>query len=209
MTQLTIRLFGYPQFLIDNVPIKVERRKTLALAIYLAVETGLKRSANPGRWQAINGSGQKAYQCIGRETLSALFWPDYPAEKAGSYLRQALWDFSKAAGEEWLIKDSQAVGFNLDAPVGIDVNTFREIYTRQVSGLHQQAASTSTLIHLSELYREDFLTGFTLADSPAFDDWQSLHTESLRLQLTLILEELVDRLSAQRQFDQGIQYALR
>ena len=35
MQQLTIHLFGPPQFFLDETPLKVERRKTLALLAYL------------------------------------------------------------------------------------------------------------------------------------------------------------------------------
>ena len=31
-----------------------------------------------------------------------------------------------------------------------------------------------------DLYRDGFLTGFTLPDAPAFDEWQFFETESLR-----------------------------
>jgi hypothetical protein len=31
-----------------------------------------------------------------------------------------------------------------------------------------------------QLYRDDFLAGFTLHDSASFDDWQRLQTEALR-----------------------------
>jgi predicted ATPase len=41
-----------------------------------------------------------------------------------------------------------------------------------------------------ELYRADFLTGFTLADSPEFDEWQFFLAESLRRELASALERL-------------------
>ena len=40
------------------------------------------------------------------------------------------------------------------------------------------------------LYRDDFLTGFTLPDAPDFDDWQRDQTESLRGMLSDALERL-------------------
>ena len=47
------------------------------------------------------------------------------------------------------------------------------------------------LAHLTaavELYSEDFLAGFTLPDSPTFDEWQFFQRESLR-QLSKIVQE--------------------
>ena len=41
------------------------------------------------------------------------------------------------------------------------------------------------------LYRDDFLTGFSLSDSPNFDEWQQAQTESLRQGLVTALRRLI------------------
>ena len=204
----SVHLFGYPQFFVDDRPVKVERKKTLALAAYLAIETGLSGSPNrPG--DAASEPGPSTFKVCGREALAALFWPDCPAEKALAYLRQAVWDFTRAAGEEWLVKDHQSIGLNPKVAVDIDVSRFRAMFTRQNPSLQSEVASTAALLELNELYRNDFLAGFTLPGCPNFDEWQTLHTETLRLQITIVLEELVDRFSNQRDYDQAIHHALR
>lgn len=91
MPNLSIRLFGYPRFLLDGVPLKMERRKTLALAAYLAVE-GTQRE-------------------ISREQIATLLWPDCGQDQAGAYLRQALWDFAKAAGDSWIAREEKTLLF--------------------------------------------------------------------------------------------------
>ena len=59
------------------------------------------------------------------------------------------------------------------------------------------------------LYREDFLTGFTLPDCLDFDEWQFFHTEGLRQELAVALERLVRGYSIQGAYEAAIPYALR
>jgi DNA-binding SARP family transcriptional activator len=68
------------------------------------------------------------------------------------------------------------------------------------------------LPHLREavsLYRDDFLAGFTLRDSPEFDEWQRFQTEEIRRELTEALERLVRGQSAREDFKRAIPYAKR
>ncbi|NIP69311.1 MAG: tetratricopeptide repeat protein, partial [Planctomycetales bacterium] len=60
-----------------------------------------------------------------------------------------------------------------------------------------------------ELYRGDFLAGFSLRDSPNFDEWQFFQTESLRQELASALERLVRGHSAQGAYESAIPYARR
>jgi len=173
MTALTIRLFGYPQFLVDDIPAKFERKKTLALAAYLAVET------TPG------SSG------FARGTLTTLLWPEVPPEQAGAYLRQALWDFAKSAGEEWIVRDSASIGLNPQAEIQVDVLHFESLLARWKTGMQEDRAALAALNELTGLYQADFLSGFSLRDSPTFDDWQALTSETLRTHLLQALEALV------------------
>jgi DNA-binding SARP family transcriptional activator len=59
------------------------------------------------------------------------------------------------------------------------------------------------------LYTDDFLAGFTLRDSPDFDEWQFFQAESLRQDLGAALEQLVRGLSAQDEYETAIPYARR
>jgi len=188
MTSLTIRLFGYPQFLVDDIPAKFERKKTLALAAYLAVKT------TPG----ISG--------FARETLTALLWPEYPPEQASAYLRQALWDFAKSAGEDWIVRDSVTVCLNPQADIRVDVIHFESRLARWKTGAKEDSAA---LNELAGLYQADFLAGFTLRDSPAFDDWQALTSETLRTHLLQALDELVSLYCQVRDYDSAAPHAHR
>jgi len=59
------------------------------------------------------------------------------------------------------------------------------------------------------LYRDDFLAGFTLRDSPAFDDWQFFQAESLRREMADALETLALCHSEAGQFEPAIASARR
>jgi class 3 adenylate cyclase len=59
------------------------------------------------------------------------------------------------------------------------------------------------------LYHDDFLTGFTLPDSPDFDDWQLFQAEALRQELADTLERLVQGYAAQEAYKPALAYARR
>ncbi|MFQ5617253.1 MAG: BTAD domain-containing putative transcriptional regulator, partial [Anaerolineales bacterium] len=65
------------------------------------------------------------------------------------------------------------------------------------------------LTQAARLYRGDFMTGFTLRDSPAFDDWQFFEAERLRRKFAGALERLVACHAKRDELDPAIQHARR
>ena len=61
----------------------------------------------------------------------------------------------------------------------------------------------------ANLYWENFLAGFTLRDSPGFDDWQLFQAESLQRELGGVLVRLVQGHCDQGQVETAIEYARR
>jgi DNA-binding SARP family transcriptional activator/predicted ATPase len=201
MPHLIIRLFGLPQFFLDETPLKVERRKTLALLSYLACASEGSSGGSRG---------------VSRETLSALLWPDAAQEQATAYLRQALWDFSKVAGEGWIEREGASMRLRQDEMVRVDVRTFNNhmaYWKRAGQGNIDEDSFSQNAIPLLEeavsLYTGDFLEGFTLRDSPDFDEWQTLQAEGLRLQLSDALEGLSRLYSLQERYEPAIAAARR
>ncbi len=194
MAKVSIHLFGPPQFFLDETPLKVERRKTLALLSYLGCALGEGRS---------------------RETLSALLWPDASQEQAAAYLRQALWDFSKVAGEGWVERDGPVIRLLAEKNVQVDVLDFRERVDRWKRGDQERLDGRDNpefiplLEEAARLYTADFLAGFSLRDCPDFDEWQTLQAEGLRLQLGEALEALARLYQAQGAYEQSIASARR
>lgn len=160
--QLVVRLFGYPQIERDGAIVRVSRHKTAALLSYLAV----------------TGSGH------GRPALAALLWPDYDAEQAGAYLRYALWELRKAMGDAALEVDRDTLALRQDPHLTVDVVRFSSLIAAWRA---DPSADPNRLVPLLDeavtLYRDDFLSGFTLSDSPAYDEWQFLQSEHLRQEL--------------------------
>ncbi|MEJ2748389.1 MAG: BTAD domain-containing putative transcriptional regulator [Anaerolineae bacterium] len=160
MADIQMQLLGPPQIRRDGQIVTVNTRKALALSAYLAV-TNRRHS---------------------RDTLIALLWPDLDQQRGRAALRTTLSVLKKALGEMGLIVENDLVGLDLTV-ITCDVAEF----TARI------AHGTPDYAHLNEaaaLYRDDFMAGFTLADSAAFDAWQQEQTDHFRRQLGLVLQQL-------------------
>ena len=86
----------------------------------------------------------------------------------------------------------------------MDVQQFErllsECRTHGHAGDQVCARCLEPLTQAAALYRDDFLTGFTLADAPDFDDWQRDQTENLRSVLSGALERLTRCLASHGDF---------
>ena len=191
MSRLALLLLGPPRIECDGEPVEIRRRKAIALIIYLAV-TGQSHS---------------------RDALATLLWPEYDQSRARAGLRRVLAALKKALGEGWLDVDREAVELNPDAEVWLDVSEFQDRLAEcRTHGHPQEEVCPACLPLLAEaaaLYRDHFLVGFTLRDSPDFDEWQFFQTEGLRDELASALERLTHAHSAQGEFEQAIAYARR
>jgi len=116
-------------------------------------------------------------------------------------------------GEGWLDADRETVSLSPGAEIWLDVVEFQERLAEcRTHGHPQEKACPACLPLLAEaaaLYRDDFLAGFTLPDSPGFDEWQFFRTEGLRDALASALERLAHGHSARGEFEQAIAYARR
>ncbi len=199
MKSLAIHLFGYPRLFLDGTEVKVARRKTLALAACLAVGESLTRSQRtPVGYSADPRS---------REAVATLLWPDCSQEQAAAYLRQSLWDFSKSAGEGWVDREGSILQLVKEDQVWVDVIEFLQLLEK--ANTCPPAEIEQALRRAVDLYQDDFMAGFSLRDSPAFDDWQSLGAETLRIRLGETLQQIVQMTGARREYDDAIGLAKR
>jgi DNA-binding SARP family transcriptional activator/class 3 adenylate cyclase len=191
MSQLILRLLGMPHIELEGSPIGVDRRKAIALLVYLVLTHGAQ----------------------GRDGLATLLWPGYDQVTARGNLRRALSLLHNALRQEWLEVDRESVAFKRDDDLWLDVAEFRQLLAECRS--HGHPANTACdrciapLTLAASLYRDDFLTGFTLPDAPDFDEWQRFETESLRHELSGALELLAACYAAQREFGAAIAHARR
>ena len=189
--RLVLQFLGLPQIYLDDQPVVTDRRKAIALLAYLVV----------------NDIGYP-HQRYTRESLSTLLWPDYEQAKAFSNLRRTIWEVHQALGENWLIADRESVRLNPGAEIDLDVSHFQDL----LSQAHQQGEISfriPLLVDAFKLYRNHFLTGFSLKDAYPFNEWAFTESEELRHKLADALTLLSEDYCAQGQPDKAIPYARR
>ena len=168
MPQLQLHFLGNPELHLHGRPVKWPTRKTLALLVYLVVT---------GRVQT-------------RDTLTALFWPESTTGQGRAalrntlaYLRQVLDD----RATHYLLIEREALGFDLKADSELDLD-------RVTAAVHAGRSATPDTVLLQaaiDLYRGDFLTGFSLSDAPEFDHWASRQREHWHRQIEQVCHRLL------------------
>ena len=167
MSRLNLRLFGLPRFEVDGQPVVTDRRKALALLIYLS----------------INGMDYT------REALATLLWPDQDTSHVLAYLRRTLWEINQTFGAGLVRTERDIVGLYPEArsQMWIDVSRFRTLVA-------QSRAREQEIIPLLEeavrLYRDDFLAGFNLKDASLYEDWVGTQSAALKKEYFFALEAL-------------------
>jgi len=188
---LALYLLGPPRVERDGVPVRLDRRKAVALVAYLAV-TG---------------------QSHRRDSLINLLWPEYDSSRGRAALRRTLYTLRDALGSDWLAADREQMGIEPDAAFWTDAVQFHqhlaecETHDHTVSEVcHRCLAPLTAAV---ELVRGEFMCGFGLRDSANFDDWQLLQGELIHRELDGALRRLVDWHSVQGEFEAAVGYARR
>ncbi|MGE5224026.1 MAG: AfsR/SARP family transcriptional regulator, partial [Omnitrophica WOR_2 bacterium] len=183
MSCFSLFLFGSPQIEKNGASVEIDTRKAVALLAYLVI-TGVSHR---------------------RETLAALLWPDYDQSHAMGALRRTLSAVRKSLGVDCLQVNRETVEINPAADLWVDVTEFRRLLAECDTHGHSTSQVCSLCLPLLEealkLYRNDFMAGFTLRDSPEFDDWEFFQSEELRRALAGLLERLVQGYAAQKEYE--------
>ncbi len=191
MSRLTIHLLGTPRLEFEGQPLAFDTRKAIALLAYLAVT---------GEAQA-------------RDTLAAFLWPEYDQSRSRAALRRTLSTLKAAVDGYGLAIERETLSLDQSADLWIDVRHFRQLLKSCQTHGHDPDAvcplCQPLLSEAVELYRDDFMAGFSLRDSIPFDDWQSMQSERLRRELGMALRGLVQCHQAQGQFNQAIDHTRR
>jgi DNA-binding SARP family transcriptional activator len=135
-----------------------------------------------------------------RDWLAAFLWPDFDDSHAKAALRRTLSALKTAVGPEVLNSTREAISLQPDH-VWCDVTEFRRLLADVVD---ESGLETAVV-----LYRDDFLTGFTLRDSLPFDDWQIVTAQTLRRELETALEKLVNQASVLGNWQKSLTLAHR
>jgi predicted ATPase len=191
MARLELFLFGPPRLVRAGHTLNLGLRKAFALFIYLAVTK----------------------QPHSRDALATLFWPEEGQRSARGNLRRALHRINEALQAEMLVHDGENVSLDPGADLWIDSEAFtrHRLAALAAGDLEMQPvpAAVQALEAAAALYTDDFLAGFTLPDSPAFDEWQFFQREGLRHALAAILAALAKQYHQAGNLAQAIEWARR
>lgn len=172
MPELTIRTFGAPSVHYQDNAISVDTRKAIALLIYLVVE------AQPRT----------------RDTLAALLWPDQDQSRSRAALRRTLSVLHKALDGQYLAIERERVALAGSVTPWVDVVEFHRLLASRSGHGHADkevcVACLDPLREAAQLYVDDFLAGFNLRDSEAFEEWQFGQRQALRDELSVTLAAL-------------------
>jgi DNA-binding SARP family transcriptional activator/predicted ATPase len=184
MGHLAVRLLGSFQVSLDGEPVTGFRSdKVRALLAYLCVEM-----ARPHR----------------RERVAGLLWPELPERSARSNLRHALTNLRTLLGERdsaspFLIATRQTVQIDPDSNVWVDALVLAD----------QAGGDLAALEQAVDLYRGEFMEGFSLADSPDFEEWVLFQRERFQRLMMEALTRLAEGLEAQDELERALAYARR
>ncbi len=176
---LEIRVLGPLEVRVAGVPLAVDTRKALAILVLLAVE------ARP----------------FAREELAAMLWPESDEASARGALRRTLSVLRAALGGCWLGVDRSVVSLGaLGADVRVDLQELRAAI---------QADDPQRLARATALARGPFLAGFSLRDSPDFDDWRATRAVAAERALAGALERVAGAAEAEGDLVRAIGAARR
>ena len=171
MPGLRLNLLGDPRLEYGGENIPVKRRKAIALLAYLALSD----------------------QPQGRDTICALLWPEQDKFRARRVLRSTLAGLA-ALPVDCLERVSDTLALNREA-INVDVSALLDLIARRRAHTHPASEVCEEceplLGQAADLYRADFLAGFSLAGCPDFEAWQTIQREWLQRELSQVLARLV------------------
>ena len=172
MDSVRLFLFGTPRIDRDGEIVELGLRKAMALVAYLAV------SRHPQS----------------RDFLSGLLWPECDQTTARSNLRRTLYRVQHAIGEGFLHASEETLVIAPDADFWLDVTAFEGHVAEclpESPPIHTLSQECKTQLESAvSLYADDFMAGFFLSDSEAFEEWQFFERERLRQVLARVLVQL-------------------
>jgi DNA-binding SARP family transcriptional activator/predicted ATPase len=176
---LEMSLLGPPRVERGGERVAFDTRKAMALLAHLALADG----ARP------------------REALCSLLWPTRDPDHARGALRRTLSTLRTAIGEQWIDTAGDSIALKQGPGLELDVARFRELVARD--------ASLKSLTEAVELHSGGFMEGFSLRDSPDFDDWQIAQTDAIERELAAALRRLVELLAARGEYERALPHARR
>lgn len=192
--ELNVFLLGAPRIERNGEPVALRRSKALALLAYLCVEP------RPHT----------------RDALLDLLWPLFEPDDARNNLRRELSILRKSLELDVLQVDRATIGIEplalANGLVTVDVLRFQQLVAAVGKHDHPTDLCPSCVDDLTTavaLYSGDFLAGFSLPDSPAFDEWQFFQNERLRQEASSAFDQLAEWLRKKGDYETAITHARR
>lgn len=176
MSLLNLSFLGEVQIVLDERPLtETLIAKEQALLCYLVV-TGQPHT---------------------RHALAGLLWGDVPEKKAKNSLRVALAKLRNVIPDH-LTVSWQTVAFNKESHYQLDVAAFAAQTNAPVS---EEQSGLQTAV---DLYRGEFMEGFSLEDAPEFEEWLASQRAHWRQQALTAMERLGDAYVAQKAYGKAV-----
>lgn len=190
MAHLAISLLGSFQVVLDGQPITgLKSNKVRALLAYLAVEHDRPHS---------------------RDSLAGLLWPEWSDQEALNNLRYTLSNLRSVIGDHtanppYLLITRESLQFNQASDCWLDMAVFVEKIEGNLAG----PTDLQALEQVVSLYRGNFLEGFFVSDSPAFEEWTLLVRERVARQMRSALQSLAGAYEQRGEYERAQVYAWR
>lgn len=184
-SRLSLRLLGEATIELDGGPLTdLPSRTAKALLFYLACQT----------------------RPVARETLAELLWDERSPAQALANLRSVLSSLRQSL-DDFLLVTRETVAFNHEASYWLDAAAFSHQLTPLLAHQSLTPDTVQPFIATLELYRGEFLAGFSGGGGRSFEEWLSLQRERLHRLAHDGLTRLVAYFLTQGQYAEGIPWA--
>lgn len=176
-TTLTLTFLGAPQLVLAQQPLAGQvSGKTLALFSYIATTRGPHQ----------------------RDQLADLLWSELPHQQSRSNLRYLLSDLRQVVGN-YLTITPQTISFNPQQPYWLDVEVlYNNLETKPP--FPPISARRAAL----DLYRGEFLAGFSVRNAPVFEGWATTQRNALHTLAVQGWYRLAEEYWQTRSFEAGL-----
>jgi DNA-binding SARP family transcriptional activator len=150
------------------------------------------------------------HRTFSRDHLIGLLWPESDPEAARHTLRQALYNLRSTLPESgapgFVQSRNLEIGLSPETDCWLDVEAFEEALQRATE---REAVDPHHLSAAAQLYRGEFLAGFFVKDSPAFEEWLVTQQVRFRESAMEVLQRLIESYRRRGEYRFGVHYARR
>ncbi len=192
MSYLEISLFGPFRATLDGVPLRdFESNKVRALLAYLGVER------------------TQPHQRI---ALATLLWPEMTDAAALRNLRHAIFNLRRCLGDPdattpFLLITRHTLHLNPDANIAVDVTKFHHFLSEASTPGISRDAATAAWQRAISVAQGEFLHGFSVRGSAAWDEWVLLRREEFDHGVSRALQQLTQIYGRCGDYERAQEYA--